>query len=185
MSEWILLLGKDFILPIVISIIVFRIQSRMGQKAKISKMRIVPSKGQENALHFDEIKKCKEIIVMSYVRYERIDRNQSPRKSIKFERVSYHRILEDFKDMRIFKISFDKEKESGLVLCQVFDSAFEIYDFDEDNVPITRMASGDYCLICKEEDLPYSIKGIYGNYPVSYEINITNGYIRPKLIKRR
>ena len=173
------------IVDIAIPIGLYKLFSKIDRKSGVPIMHIMCLKGKGKELHRREIEKYKCIIKLSYIEHEGIDGNYPSRKEIKFERVSIENLMEVFVDSDFVVINFVGEKEVGLTLYKVFDSLNAIYDIDEEIVPLTKMANGEYCIVCKTSDKPYSIKGAYHNHPVSYNIrNVSNDYIKPKIKKQ-
>lgn len=161
-----------WLLGLVTSIIIFRLENKRNKRADIPKLNITLFvKGNQIDIG-EELKEHEHFIKFYYKEHEKIDGIKSSKKSIKFIEISRNEINKEFRNTNFFVFSFEGGEEIGLVISKLFDSEYNDFNIDEKKILVNRMGAGRYCLLCKESDKPSKITGVYDEKYIAYNIGI-------------
>lgn len=90
--------------------------------------------------------------------------------SIKFKKITYKDLLKSTKEQKMVLMGFDNISMSGLSIHHIMTSQGIIYDIDENKMSALVDNDSNYCIVCRQEDIPSSIRGNFMGKPVQYKI---------------
>ena len=179
---------RECALPILLSVACFFIEHRVAGRDERRKavpiIYILGLTGKEKTrLNEGKIKKCKYIIEFYYKEYPMLDDVRLADRTIAFREITYKELLERVRKHKMILIGFEKIDVAGLSLKYIMSRQGKLYEMDERVVPSLIGPDTNYCLVCRQEDAPSSLRGNYLERSVQYVIKGHDCAVRPHIKK--
>lgn len=179
---------RECALPIMLSIVCFLVEHRVASRDERRKvvpiMYILELTGKEKTrLNEGKIKKCKYIIEFHYKEYPMLDDVRLADRTIVFREITYKELLERVRKHKMILIGFENIDEAGLSLKYVMSRQGKLYEMDERVVPSLIDSDANYCLVCRQEEAPSSLRGNYLEQSIQYVIKGHDCTVRPHIKK--
>lgn len=122
----------------------------------------------------------------SYKEYPKPDNADEADRAIAFKEITYKKLSESVQKHQLVLMGFENLDRVGLTLNYIWNRRGSRrdagpYQIDEKAVPSLVDADTNYCLVCKKEDMPSSLRGNFQKHPVIYEIDARDGVVRPNM----
>lgn len=175
-------------MPVIVSIICFLVMRRVTDKDekrnRAPRMYILKLTSKEKTqMNERKIKQCSHIILFSYKELLGLDNVALLDKTMVFKEITYKELLERVRKHSMTLLGFEMSDGIGLSLSYVMNIQGKLYEMDERIVPTLVDADTNYCLVCREEDVPTSLRGDFLEQSVQYVIKGRDHVILPRISK--
>lgn len=174
--EIITFLLKDGVFPVLISFICLKVDIRhmlkREREKRIPTVYIVELAGKKRMqINKKRIAECEYIIEFWYRKYDtNKEISGEIEKALNYRQITYKELMRKIEEQPMYLIGFENYTDNGLCVGNLIDKDGDIQTIDKDIVPIHISKDNKYCLVCREDDIPIRLQGMFLDTPVYYNL---------------